>query len=412
MKNFTIKRFRKDGQPMPDTIVKGGIWVEPHKEKQEGIPYFPGTNVPHIHIISLKKIDKYNQMVGGPSPWTDPKTIKTNIPLIETENIYQELLKAKGEGNKERIEFLSQPLVEWFDPIINGYKKMYAQGKVISNRNDKSDYVYSNLHRFEEALKEFEKIYLAERLTSIRGVAALINLLSSKFAFRVGITEGKKTGVGVCTFTPKCIRVDTKGVMHFKFVGKKGVDWHKKFKPETALETCMYNDLIELVNKGNNFVFMVDGVRVTNIDVNNLFREVLNVTEEEKHWLSFHSWRHYLASKNFKRLMDELNIDQKIEKIEDKKDINTNIKKGKLLNKEINEIFKQVAPILQDKPGTVKSTYAGGKIFKELFTKYGVEFDEKKRTWNKDSYSNEIEAEKQRREQRKLEKANKKLNIC
>lgn len=408
---FTIKRFKKDGTPMSDVKIKEGIWVEPHTEKQEGFIYFPGTLVPHIHVMELQKNNPYGNLVGGPSPWTDPKDIKVNHKLIQTEDIYQKLLDAKEKGDTEQIEFLSNPLVEWFEPTINVPRKMYPMGMIISNRNDKSDFVYKNLPRFEVAIKKFEETYFSNRIIYPIGICCLINLLSSKLAFRVGNNEETKSaGVGITTFRPENIRVDDKGIMHFEFKGKRGVNWHKKFKPENNVEHCMYQDLIALKNKNNEFLFMVGGKRITSKEVNIVFRDIFNVKPEEESYLSFHSWRHYNASKAFLAELDKLNIEKEIKKIEDKNDINTNIKKARLVTKEINKIFKSVATVLNDTPGVVRTTYAGGKIFKEYFSKHNIDFDEKKRTWNKDSYESEIGAEKQRREEKKRIREEKKNN--
>lgn len=428
LQKFTIERFKKDGTPMTPVKIKKGIWVEPHTQeqydkniqqnlinKEQGIKdrfiYYPGTKIPHIHYMELKKKDPYSYTGGGPMPWADPSTIEINEALLSTEDIYNKLEKAKLQNDKEQIEFLTRPLVTWRCPQTFEKKALYAQSVIISNRNDKSDFVYENLQRFEDAIKKLEEIYLKERLNSIRGVSALVNLLSSKFAFRVGNQLDKtNTGIGVTTLRNDNIYIDEKNILHFKFKGKRDVRWHKKFIPQTDLEKAMFDDLAILKNKNNEFIFYCGPQRITSIETNELFREVFDVKLEERDYLSFHSWRHYNASKAFLKFIQKLNLDREFKKIEKKKDINTNVKKARLLTKEINDIFKKVAPILNDTPGVVKSTYSGGKIFKEIYDKCGIEFDEKKRTFDKNSYSGEIEAEKVRREQRKIERLQKQEN--
>jgi DNA topoisomerase IB len=423
MKKFIIQRFKKDGTEVASFKVNNGVWVEPHSQeefdkntiqnkinKENGIKerfiYYPGTKIPHIHYMEIKKKDSNSYIGGAPPPWTISTTITVNQELLNTENLYEKLEKAKKENDQEQIKFLTRPLVSWTCPSTGLRKSLYAQSVTISNRNDKSDFVYENLERFEKSIKKIEEIYLNERINSKRGVSALINLLSSKMAFRVGNqTDKKNTGIGVTTFRNENVYFDEKATIHFKFKGKKGVSWHKKLTPKTEIEKCIHYDLVVLKDKNKDFLFMYKDERVNSGDVNELFREVFEVKKEELEYLSFHSWRHFLASVNFLKHIKKLNLEKQFKKIDEKQDINMNLKKARLLNKEVNQIFKDVAPILNDTPGVVKSTYSGGKIFKELYDKNGIEFDEKKRSWCKDSYSHEIEAEKQRREQRKLEKS-------
>jgi len=426
MKKFEIKRFKKDGTKMTPVKIKDGVWIEPHSDeeyqknidlndenKKLGIKdrfiYYPGTKIPHIHYMNAKKFDLYNQLTGGPMPWTYPDTIEINKELLAIENIYEKIIEAKANNDQKMVKFLTRPLITWKCPQFLIKRNVYAQGATISNRNDKSDFVYQNLNRFDEAIKEFEKIYLKERISTIEGISSLINLLSSKFSFRVGNEKkiNKNSGIGVTTFKPENIFIDDKNRLHFKFVGKKGVKWHKIFKPKDNFENFMYEDLIELKNQNNEYLFWFEGKRIDSGNVNELFRKILKVKNEEKDYLSFHSWRHFSASKAFLKELKKIKIDKEIKKIEDKNDINKTIKKGRLINKSINKIFKKVAPVLNDTPGVVKSTYSGGKIFKDFYNKYDIEYDNKKRTWSKEAHNDEIEAEKQRREQRKLERLQK-----
>lgn len=378
---FTIERFKKDGTALKPVKVKEGLWVEPHKEKQEGCIYYTGTLVPHIHYIEAKKLDKFNQLKGSPMPWTNPSTIWVNKDLLEVEDIYSQLEKAKEEKDKKRIEFLSQPLIKWTCPMTLSKKAIYAQGKTISNANDKSDFVYFNLKRFEKAIVQLEEIYKQEGIKTERGISALINLLSSKFCFRVGNNTEKRSGIGITTFKPQHITLDDKGRIHFSFIGKKHVRWHKIFEPENEIEKLMYDGLLELKNKNMEFLFW-NGGRVTSGHVNILFDEVFNVKKSEQSYLSFHSWRHYNASKALISELSKMSIKRKLNKIlknEKKNDEWKSDKKNRLLNRSLNQVFKKVAKGLNDSPGIVKRTYAGGEIMKQFFLSNNLLFDDKKR---------------------------------
>ena len=59
---FTIERHKKDGTEILAVKVRDGIWVEPDKKKNEGTIYYPGTLVPHIHLMAARKFDKFNQL--------------------------------------------------------------------------------------------------------------------------------------------------------------------------------------------------------------------------------------------------------------------------------------------------------------------------------------------------------------
>jgi hypothetical protein len=146
---FIIKRFKKDGTEMAPVKIKSGVWVEPHIEKQEGIIYYPGTLIPSINYIEAKKYDPHGYLRGGPMPWTDPSTIKINKELLAVENLYEKLEQAKKENNTTQIEFLSSPLISWRCPASENKKNLYAQAMITINRNNKSDFVYENLNRFE-----------------------------------------------------------------------------------------------------------------------------------------------------------------------------------------------------------------------------------------------------------------------
>ena len=380
---FVVKRYKKNGEEMTPVKVRDGIEIEAHKKKQANTIYYPGTLVPHIHLMEARKYDKFNQLKGGPMPWTKPETIWVNKELLAVEDIYSKLEVAKKNNDTKMIEYLSQPLVTWTCPSRKNKKAIYPQGMIISNRNDKSDYVYKHLERFDNAILKLQDIYKKEYIKSTRGIAALVNLLSAKFCFRVGnCIDKKRTGIGVTTFRPKNIKIDPQRRIHFYFRGKKGVKWHKIFKPENDIEQLMYNGLIELRNKGNEFLFTNDQ-RISSGMVNELFREVLKVKNNEKEFLSFHSWRHYNASKSFKAELAKLRLSRKFSKIlKSKSKADKIIRKARLLNKMVNKVFKKVAKILNDTPGVVKSTYAGGVIFKDFYTQNGIEFDSKRRKAN------------------------------
>jgi len=385
MQKFTIQRFKKDGTEMAPVKIKKGIWIDPHKEKQEGYIYYPGTLIPHIYLMECKKFDKYNQLKGGPMPWTDPSTIQINKELLATPNIYVKMQEAQKNNDTSQIELLSRPLVTWICPQTLGKKSIYASDITIHNRNSKSAYVFDHLERFEQAIPKFQEIYQKEYINTTIGIAALINLLSAKFCFRVGNNEDKKrTGIGVTTFRPKNIRVDDKGAMHFYFRGKKGVKWHKVFRPENEIEKLMYKGILELKDRNNEFLF-TNGQRVDSGVVNELFRKTLNVQEDEMDFLSFHSWRHYNASTAFKEQLSKLRINRKLNKIaKSKRKGNKELIKARLLNKSINDIFKKVAKILNDTPGVVKTTYAGAGIIKDFYEQNGIKYDEKRRTFDKE----------------------------
>lgn len=425
MKNFTIKRYKKDGKKMIPVRVKDGIWVEPHseeeynknieanklKDKQSKFMYYPGTKVPHIHYMEAKKYDKYGYLSGGPMPWCKLETIETNKELLATEGLYEKLAQAEKDDDKEQLRFLTRPLLVWIDPCTGKKNGVYAQAVTITNRNNKSNYVYKNLDRFEQAVKDLETLYLEKRISTKTGICALINLLSYKLAFRVGNNENPKSGVGVTTFRIQHIEFEqdyNNKKVQFKFKGKKGVQWNKTLNPKNELEECMVKDVKELWNIYYNcpsgFLFQWGGKRITSADVNELFRKILKVTPDEELYLSFHSWRHYLASKAFLKELDKIKIKKDIKKIEEKNDINSTIRKGRLITRELNKVFKKVSKVLNDTAGVVSSTYAGGKIFRDFYNKYGVEFDEKKRSWSKEAHSDEVEAEKERKEQRKIKK--------
>lgn len=425
---FEIKRFKKDGTELEPVKIKYGVWIEPHSDeeynknieqnkinKEKGIKerfvYYSGTKIPHIYYMDIKKKDLYGYLAGGPSPWTDPSTIEINEELLKVENLYDKLEEAKKNKDEKMIEFLTRPLVSFRCPQHGCRKNLYAQAVIVSNRNERSGDVLNNISRYENAVKELETIFDKEYINSIDGISALQNLLSSKFCFRVGNTESLKSGTGVTTFRPEHITVDEKGRMHFKFIGKKGVKWHKIFIPKTDIEKKMFDGLIELKNKKNEFLFWINNERVHSGYANEMFKKVMHITDEDGN-LSFHTWRHFAASQLFKEeLMDKKfrkSIEKEVKKIEEKYSDNRNLRVARLLNKEINNVFKNVAPILNDTPGVVKSTYSGGKIFNEFYKEYGIEVDEKKRTWDKESYSKDLEAEKLLREKRKQERLEKK----
>lgn len=385
MKKFLIRRFKKDGSEMAPVKVKDGVWVEPDKKAKEGVIYYPGTLVPHIHLMEARKYDKFNQLKGGPMPWSKPETIWINKELLAVENIYEKLEEAKAKGDKKAIKLLSQPLVTWACPAGKGKKAVYPQGMIISNRNDKSDFVSEHIERFDKAIEKLESILEWEGVKTRRGISALINLLSAKFSFRVGnCTSKDRTGVGVTTFKPKHIRVDSKGRMHFTFRGKKKVKWHKIFNPVRAIEHEMFKGIVKLLDKKNEFVFTLDGDRIDSHEANKMFKEVLGVKSSEEDYLSFHSWRHYKASKLFKEQLDKLKLARKFKKIlKSKSKVNKDLKKARLLNKAVNKIFKKVAKALNDTPAVVKSTYAGGKLFREFYIANGIKFDDKKRSFDK-----------------------------
>jgi hypothetical protein len=386
LQKFTIKRFKKNGQEMPTVKVKSGFWVEPHNEKKDGFIYYPGTMIPSINFMEVRKYDKFNQLKGGPPPWCDPKTIEINKELLETEDIYDKLLKAKKENDLIKTKFLSRPLVSWRCPMTLARKNMYSQGVTISNRNDKCDYVYDNLERFDIAVEKLKNIYNKEYINSVRGQAALINLLSAKFCFRVGNVIDKNSGKGITTLLVKHVSIDEKNRMHFNFQGKKNVRWHKIFVPENEIEQKMYNGLKLLTERklDNEFVFTVNGERLTSHEANVMFSEVLEVKDDEKEYLTFHSWRHRAASVAFKKAIDNVNLNKVFKKIDKSKSLNKRLKKARLINREINELFKSVGKLLNDNPGTVKGVYAGGKIFREFYEKNDIPFDEKKRNFDKE----------------------------
>ena len=382
---FKVERFKNNGDPLKPVRIKQGIFVASHTKKQEGFIYYPGTLIPNVNFQNCKKLDKYNNLKGGPPPWCDPTTIMINKKLLNTENIYDKLQKARENNDQKQIEFLSQPLVIWLCPQTLSKKAIYPQDVTVLNRNNKSDYVYDNLDRFEKAIEELQKIYKKEYIDTERGIAALINLLSAKFSFRVGNQLKKKcTGIGITTFRPKNIKVDEKNRIHFRFKGKKGMNWHKTFDPENDIEKLMHKGIIALKNKNKEFLFY-NGMRVDSGIVNDLFREVMEVKDNERDYLSFHSWRHFTASRLFIKELAKLNLKRKLKKIEkSKRATNKKLLKAKLLHKTINKIFKKVSKALSDTPGVVRATYAGGKIFKDFYNSHGIEFDDKKRTFDKE----------------------------
>lgn len=384
MEKFIIERHKKDGSIISPVKIRKGFWVEPHPQSQEGIIYYPGTLVPHIHYMAIKKYDLFNQLKGGPMPWTDPQTIQVNKDLLSTENIYLKIEEAKKTNNTEQIAFLSKPLVTWICPQSLQKKAIYSNDITIHNRNSKSDFVFEHTNRFDEAIIKLQQIFEQEGVKTSRGIAALINLLSAKFCFRAGNdVEKKRTGVGVTTFRPKNIKIEADR-MYFSFRGKKGVKWYKGFKPSTPFEQLMYNGLVELKEKNKEFLFTLDQ-RIDSTAANNLFREVLDVKDNEKEFLSFHSWRHYNASKAFSAALSKITIKRKLNKIERGKSKEKDLVKARLLNKSINDIFKRVAKILNDTPGVVKTTYAGSKILKDFYEQNGVEYDEKRRSYERKS---------------------------
>lgn len=390
LQKFTIERFKKDGNKMVPVKVKNGFWVEPHSEKQEGFIYYPGTLIPSINFMEVRKYDKYNQLRGGPPPWCDPSTIEINKELLEVEDIYSKLMEAKNNNDTERVKFLSKPLISWRCPMTLARRNLYAQGVTISNRNDKSDYVYDNLERFDKAVEKLKDIYNNEYVDSVRGQAALINLLSSKFCFRVGNVIDKNSGKGITTLLKKHLTIDEKQRMHFNFQGKKDVRWHKVLSPENEIEQKIYDGLKKLIEGKNNddFVFSFNGERLTSKEANDMFKEVLEVKENEKEFLTFHSWRHRMASMMFKKALDDVNLDKAFKKIDDGRSENKQLKKARLINREINELFKSVGKLLNDTPGVVRSTYAGGKVFKQFYEKNGIVYDDKNRRFNKEYYDN------------------------
>ena len=400
LQKFKLQRYKKNGTEIVPVKIKSGLWIEPHsdeeyqknmdqnaKNKELGLKerfiYYPGTRVPHIHLMELKNRDKYNLICGGPMPWTDPSTIEVNEELLNTENIYEKLEQAKKENDKNQIDILTRPLVSWRCPQTQARKSLYPQAVTITNRNNKSDFVYDNLQRYEEAVVKLDKIYREEYVNNVTGISALINLLSAKFCFRVGNNEESNSGVGVTTFKPKHIEIDEKGRMHFRFIGKKGVKWHKTFKPENEIEQLMYDGVLALKEKNNDFLFWFCGKRVTSGEANYLFKKVMNVQENEKDYLTFHSWRHFNATKGFLKELETIKIEKKFKKIDDGRSKNKELTKAREINKQMNEIFSVVCKLLTDTPGVVKSTYAGGKIFKEFYEKNGIQYDEKKRTFIK-----------------------------
>jgi len=385
LEKFKIERFKNNGESLKPVRIKQGIFILPHTKKQEGFIYYPGTLIPNTHFMEIRRYDKYNQLKGCCPPWTNPETIEINKELLNTENIYDKLQKARENNDVEQIEFLSRPLVTWLCPQTLTKKAIYPQDVTVLNRNNKSDYVYENLDRFEKAIEELQKIYKKEYIDTERGIAALINLLSAKFSFRVGNQTKKKcTGIGITTLRPKNIKVDEKNRIHFRFKGKKGMNWHKVFDPENDIEKLMHKGIIALKNKNKEFLFY-NGMRVDSGVVNDLFREVMKVKDNEREYLSFHSWRHRLASQLFIKELAELNLRRKLKRIEkSKRTTNKKLLKAKLLHKSINKIFKKVAKTLNDTSGIVKAVYSGGKIFKDFYNSHGIEFDDKKRTFDKE----------------------------
>ena len=384
LSKFIIERHKKDGTEIAPVKVKKGYWVEPHKEKQDSYIYYPGTLVPHIHFMECKKHDKYNQLKGGPMPWTNPETIEINKELLATPNIYEKMLKAQKDNDTKTIEFLSKPLVTWVCPQTLGKKSIYAADVTVHNRNAKSEYVFDQIDRFEEGIKRLEGIYNKERVKTTRGIAALVNLLSAKFCFRVGNNTDKKTsGIGVTTFRPHNIKVDKRGIIHFVFRGKKKVKWHKVLRPHTDLENKMYDDLVALKNRDKEFLF-TNGERVDSGVANELFREAMDVKEDERDFLSFHSWRHWNASKAITEQVAKLRLNRKLNKImRSKRSGNKDLSKARLINKSINTLFKKVAKILNDTPGVVKSTYGGAQPIRKLYEDNGIKYDEKRRSFDK-----------------------------
>lgn len=413
MKKFTVLRFNKKGEKLQSIKVKDGIFIEEDsqeefdkkllqnvKNKEQDIKdryiWYPGTRIPHIYLMQLKKIDKYNYIGGAPSPWTKPENIQINEQLLNTENIYEKLEQAKKDGNRELIEFFSQPLVSWRCPITLTKKALYAQAKTISNRNSKSDFIIDNLDRFEEAIKKIINIYLIERINTVNGMSAMINILSSKLQFRVGNNEkNDKTGTGITTFKPKHLKIIDNEI-EFNFIGKKHVKWRRKFFIKDEIDMLLYNDLKELYNRQTEWLFEINNKRINSNDANKLIRKCFGATNDEEKYLSFHAYRHRTASILFKKHTEsqefELMLLKKIEKIEKSKIKNKDLKKAKIIGKELMIICKKyVAPALNDTPGVVFKTYAGGKIFKNMYNKFNIEYDEKNRTFVKGQFNDETE---------------------
>jgi hypothetical protein len=393
---FNVNCYKKDGTLMKTLKIKDGRFVEPIKPddleqfKKDGGMLYPGTQIPNEYMKKAKQLDVHKMCGGAPPPWAKPETVTFNEELFATEGLYEKLEQAKVDGNQELIDKYSAPLIRWFCPIDMRMKCVYASAKQISNRNDRSDFILDNLDRFEQAIEKIKNIYITDRVSTIRGMAALQNLLSAKFQFRVGNNEDNpKTGTGVTTFQPKHLEFKD-DVLHFVFIGKKHVRWHKKLKPENELEQMMFDDLKMLSQKDNKYIFTLCGERINSGDANILLRQCFGTTKQEEKYLSFHAYRHRAVSKLLKEFV-ETKLDKKLKrgfnKIESGRSKKKDLKKAQFIQKQLKEfIIKEACPALNDTFGPVFSTYAGGKLFKQVYEKYDIEYDEKKRTFVKTQF--------------------------